>query len=96
MAISIKHLNDKEKAVFQTLTDKEKSVVEKITQKKHNVLDRFPLLFTLLGSFGLVATFYGFEHLIDKSVLLSENPLILLGLGVSTLIFTGTLYKKLG
>lgn len=96
MEVSLNNLNDKEKAVFHTLSDKEKSVVGKVAQKKQHVLERFPLLFTLLGSFGLVATFYGFEHLIDKSTLLSENPLILLGLGVSTLVFTGTLYKKLG
>lgn len=96
MAIPLKNLTEKEKAVFQSLSEREKSVVEKITTKKRHVLDRFPLLFTLLGSFGLVATFYGFEHLIDTSALLSENPLILLGLGVSTLVFTGSLYKKLG
>lgn len=92
----LKNLTEREKAVIQTLTDKEKTVVNKLAQKKQHVLERFPLLFTLLGAFGLVATFYGFEHLIDKSELLSNNPLILLGIGVFTLIFTGKLYQKLG
>lgn len=81
---------------FKNLSEKEKAVVQKIAEKKQGVLDRFPLLFTLLGTFGLVATFYGFEALIDKIDLLSNNPFILLGVGVLTLIFTGTLYKKLG
>lgn len=84
------------KEPINKLTETEKAVVQKLAQKKQNVLDRFPLLFTLLGTFGLVATFYGFEHLIDKSEILNENPLILLGVGVTTLVFTGTLYKKLG
>lgn len=96
MSKPLKALTEKEKVVFQKLTDTEKAVVTKIAEKKQNVLDRFPLLFTLLGTFGLVATFYGFEHLIDKVDLFSDNPFILLGVGVVTLIFTGTLYKKLG
>ena len=96
MAKSLDQLTEKEKAVVQTLTEKERAVAGKLARTKQNVLDRFPLLFTMLGTFGLVATFYGFEHLIDKSEFLSENPFILLGIGVSTLLFTGTLYKKLG
>lgn len=78
------------------ITDKEKAVAQKISQKKQNVVDRFPLLFTLLGTFGLVATFYGFERLIDKVDLFSNNPYILLGAGIGTLVFTGKLYQKLG
>lgn len=69
---------------------------KKLFEKKQSVFERFPLIFTLLGAFGLVATFYGFERLIDKVDLLANNPLILLGVGVSILVITGTLYKKLG
>jgi uncharacterized membrane protein len=67
----------------------------KIQERKEAVFTRFPLLFTLLGAFGLVATFYGFEKVIDQTGL-SENPWILLAIGLVVLIFTGTLYKKLG
>lgn len=70
-------------------------VVDRLTRRRDNTFNRFPLLFTLLGAFGVVATFYGFERLIDKSEFLSDNPFILLGVGVLTLVFTGTLYKKL-
>lgn len=80
----------------QEIIKKEGEVVKAIEQKRQSVFSRFPLVFTLLSTFGLVATFYGFEHLIDKSRLLSDNPLILLGVGIGTLIFTGALYKKLG
>ncbi len=96
MAESLRSITDREKAAVQRLTDKEKAVVGRLAEKKQHVLDRVPLLFTLLGAFGLVATFYGFEHLIDSIDLLANNPFILLGVGVGTLIFTGTLYKKLG
>jgi hypothetical protein len=81
---------------LRTIRDKEKAVVQKLSDEKKLAHERFPLLFTLLGTFGLVATFYGFEHLIDKIDFLVDNPLIMLGVGVLTLIFTGTLYKKLG
>jgi hypothetical protein len=74
---------------------KEAEVIHKLEARRESVYARFPLLFTLLGTFGLVATFYGFEHLIDQSRILSENPLILLAVGISTLIVTGRLYKKL-
>lgn len=75
---------------------KENAVVNKLGQTKQSVFQRFPLLFTLLATFGVVSTFYGFERLIDKVDIFSDNPIILLGVGILTLIFTGTLYKKLG
>ncbi|HZX50292.1 MAG TPA: hypothetical protein VFE94_04100 [Candidatus Paceibacterota bacterium] len=71
-------------------------LVEKLVQEKRKAaFNRWPLLFTLLGAFGLVATFYGFEGVMDQTGL-SENPWILLALGIGVLIFTGSLYKKLG
>lgn len=74
----------------------EEHVVKRLAEGRNNAVARFPLLFTLLTAFGVVATFYGFEHLIDQSTWLSENPLILLSVGVGSLILTGALYKKLG
>ena len=74
----------------------EQKVVSKITTSRDSAYERFPLLFTLLASFGLVATFYGFERIIDQINFLSSNPIVLLGVGLGTLILTGSLYKKLG
>ena len=65
-------------------------------QHTRSVFARFPLVFTLLGSFGLVATLYGFEGIIDRIDLFKENPFILLVTGVAILMFTGRLYKALG
>ena len=66
-----------------------------LTKKRDNAFRRFPLVFTLLGTFGVVSTFYGFQHLIDKVPILANNPIYTLVIGVVVLLFTGTLYKKL-
>ncbi len=81
---------------IKALSEKEKAVAQRLSAKKQHALDKFPLLFTMLGTFGLVATLYGFEGLIDKVDVLADNPFILLCVGVLTLIGTGSLYKKLG
>ncbi|OGL34655.1 hypothetical protein A3F65_03060 [Candidatus Saccharibacteria bacterium RIFCSPHIGHO2_12_FULL_47_16b] len=81
--------------VSHKIVDAPKPIIEKLFNPRKNAFGRFPLLFTFLGGFGLVATFYGFERLIDKIDLLSRNPFILLATGVLILILTGTLYKKL-
>jgi hypothetical protein len=70
-------------------------VMNKFVKKRESVFSRFPLLFTLLGTFGVVSTLYGFEHALDKIKVFVNNPLIPLGVGLATLILTGTLYKKL-
>ena len=65
-------------------------------ERTRSVFGRFPLPFTLLGAFGLVATFYGFEGIIDRIDIFADNPYILLITGVAILAVTGQLYKKLG
>lgn len=89
-------MNEPNTPVAYTLKEKETHVLQALEKKRQNTLQRFPLMFTLLATFGLVATFYGFEGIIDKIDLLSNNPIILLVIGVLTLAVTGTLYKKLG
>lgn len=63
---------------------------------RQSVLRRFPTLFLLLVTFGLTATFYGFERLILEWTYVYERPWLILLIGISILIATGTLYKKLG
>lgn len=67
-----------------------------VKKYRDSAFNRFPILFSLLASFGLVATFYGFEGLIVQIDFLDKNPLLVLLVGLSTLVLTGTLYKKLG
>lgn len=82
--------------VLEPLKTVHEPIVQTLDRTRKSVFERFPLLFTLLGSFGLVATFYGFERIIDRIELLADYPFILLGVGLVTLIATGSLYKKLG
>ena len=56
---------------------------------------RHPIAFVLLSTFGLVATFYGFEKIIDKIDPINNNPWIVLALGLFILSITGNLLKKL-
>lgn len=71
------------------------SVTGKFRSVRDSAFARFPLLFVLLTSFGLVATFYGFEKVIDQIPFFIENPHMILVTGVILLLFTGALYKKL-
>ncbi len=63
---------------------------------RRSVFERYPIVFSLLTTFGLVATFLGFELLLIQTPFLYERPLLVLMLGIVTLVLTGTLYKKLG
>jgi hypothetical protein len=76
--------------------DKEIDALELLTQKRDTAFKRFPLVLTLLGTFGLVSTLYGVQHIFDRIPILANNPIISLGVGLLILILTGTLYKKLG
>jgi len=83
------------KRLLLALQHSEKRLSDSIKTRKRSAFEQFPIIFTLLGSFGLVATFYGFEKLIDSSEFLSSNPWLLLTVGIGILAFTGSLYDRL-
>jgi hypothetical protein len=70
-------------------------LLRELKRQRQTVFQRFPMLFTLLTTFGVVATLYGFEGIINQIPLLADNPVILLSVGIITLGLTGTLYRKL-
>jgi hypothetical protein len=84
----------------QNIEHKDKDIqaetLRMLIKQRDGVFKRFPMIFTLLGTFGLVATYYGFQQLIKKVPLLANDPYITLAVGLIILLFTGTLYKKLG
>lgn len=91
-----------EQLTNQTL-DSVDSVVTKTVQNvdqfvapvRTSVIRRFPILFSLLTTFGVAATFFAFEKILSQYELLNRYPWLILAIGISTLAFTGTLYKKL-
>lgn len=75
--------------------ESQSELMRELVNTRNSVFARFPLLFTLLGTFGLVTTLYGFQHILQKIPLIANNPFIALATGLVILVFTGTLYKKL-
>lgn len=70
-------------------------LLEKLAKEKQSTFERFPLLFTMLVTFGTVIVFSGASRLVAKVPFLYDNPIVTLVAGVLILLFTGTLYKKL-
>lgn len=64
-------------------------------RRSRSVFEKYPLLFSLLGTFGIVCVLYGFDAILDEYPLMKEQPLIPLVAGVLILVVTGSLYKRL-
>ena len=62
---------------------------------RESILKRFPTLFGFLVTIGATATFLGLEQIIMSMPWLHDRPYVIFGIGVSFLILTGRLYKKL-
>jgi len=77
------------------LVQLEEKLIRKLVERREFTAQKFPLGFGLAASFGLVATFFGFEGLINKVDWLANNPWAVLGIGVAVLLATGTAYRKL-
>lgn len=86
-------------ATFDTITNettKHLGTLETyVAPTRENFASKYPGLFALLVTFGVVATFLGLEQILLASAILERYPFIILALGVSILTLTGTLYKKL-
>ena len=80
----------------ESLSTREKALVERLARTQKSVFGRFPLIFTLLGAFGAAGTFAGLNGIIEKIPFLSNNPIVLLVVGLLILAITGKLYQKLG
>ncbi len=74
----------------------ERTLANYVIPVRQSIIRRFPVLFMLLVSLGASATFLGLEKMITRYDLLNNSPELILLLGITILIFTGRLYKKLG
>lgn len=82
--------------VERLISNTEKKIEDRINPFRTEVTKRFPTLFLLLSTFGLIATYLAMEQLLLQYNVTQENPILLLIIGIGILVFTGTLYKKLG
>ncbi len=78
-----------------SLVEIEVNAVKRIGDQRNTYSHKYPWVFALAGAFGIVSIFYGFEKLIDRIDLFTENPWILLATGVAVLAITGSFYNKL-
>ena len=72
-----------------------KEASDYIRKRGKGVFNRYPLLFSFLGTFGVVLIIHGFDGMIEKIAVLNNRPLLLLLTGIIILILTGTLYKRI-
>ena len=79
----------------EDIADTGKQVTQQLKQTRRSAFQRFPLLFTLLGAFGFVATLEGMRGILKQIPLIAQNPYIVLVIGLAILIGTGQLYKHL-
>ena len=76
-------------------TKTEEKFIKKVVDERTRVETKFPLVFGLTATFGLVSVLYGFEKIIDQIDILANNPWILLVVGLTLLLITGAAYRKL-
>lgn len=77
--------------------------IERLIREMHDgagsytrpVLQRYPLLFAFLITFGVASVLHGFDLVTDEIEIFHEHPMYLVLIGVLVLLLTGTLYKKL-
>ena len=87
--------DDLESRVFSFMHDVPEAVHEVFKRHRRTAFERHPFLFSTLGLFGLVATWQGFDDIIERIAFLDKHPSILLGAGLIILLFTGRLYRHL-
>ncbi|MFC1623388.1 hypothetical protein ACFL16_03225, partial [Patescibacteria group bacterium] len=68
-------------------------IIDKRIREKNTALEKHPLIFGIIVTFGLVAVIAGTEGIINQVPLLHENPYILIIIGVTILISTGAAYR---
>ncbi|MEK7134216.1 MAG: hypothetical protein AAB805_02090 [Patescibacteria group bacterium] len=64
-------------------------------RRGRSVFGRYPLLFSLLATFGVVLVLHGFDRLVENIPFLNDRPVLLLLAGIIILSLTGTLYKRI-
>ena len=81
--------------IAKIIREEVKKELGKLSYGRKAALERFPLVFGLLATVGVIATFSGLSRLMTQIDWLNRNPWILLLFGLLMLILSGTLYKKL-
>ena len=82
-------------AAIKDIEDVVRETDRMVAPIRKTVLQRFPVIFAFLVSFGAATTFYGIERIIATAPWLNDRPWLIIVIGLSILATTGTLYKRL-
>lgn len=86
--------NHGKKLSLEALSHRQEKILSLLHEEQRRAKEKFPLVFALVATFGLVATIAGFSKLIDKIEFLKEDPIILIIIGITVLVVTGAVYNK--
>ncbi len=95
-------LNEEEKSHKENYFDILRQL-ERLTEEINNLANkkgklffhRYPITFALLALFGLVILSEAIKQILKSIGIFNLNPLVTLLIGLTILILTGTVYKKL-
>jgi len=82
-------------SVHDVITEVEQGVEQRIAPVRKNLIERYPAIFLLTVTMGLSLTIYSMELIFVQWGWVQNYPWVALGIGVTILTLTGTLYKKL-
>ncbi len=91
-------MSDKQptKTRLHQLTEQEEKFLHLLRQEGSRIKERFPLVYALAATVGVVSVLSGFNKIIDRIEFFHDYPVVLIGIGLVILTLTGAIYKKLG
>ncbi len=72
-----------------------KTIDTVVAPTRQSFANRYPVVFSLLVTVGVIMTFLGIEQILLSTTWLENHPILILGIGIGILALTGTLYKTL-
>lgn len=73
----------------------EQKFIHRIVEKRQKAAKKYPLVFGIIATIGVVVLLYGFNKIIDANQFLSSRPWLLVVIGLTILITSGAAYRKL-
>lgn len=89
------YINELENRVSDFMHNIPSSVHEVFRRHRRTAFEKHPFFFSTLGLLGLVATWQGFDDVIERIDYFDANPGSLLIIGLVILLMTGRLYRQM-
>lgn len=89
------YIDTLERRIYEIFHDIPETVHKAFERHRRTAFERHPFFFSTFGLFGLVATWHGFEEVVEQIEIFETYPGLLLGIGLLVLLITGRLYRQL-